>query len=139
MSQSTFTKYQDRASSKVRDNAVPTRTGQSDERNSLRCSTSDAIEKGDSDLQMHPLFQDPKDGNSLLYYPFQGSAGSSSSFDFFLELTSLSMGVNFHPLLQTLDDGIISHPPASSSTPPRTDVSAMPHGQSGREFRTIET
>ncbi|GJW60828.1 Myb-like protein [Tanacetum coccineum] len=190
MSQSAFTKYQDGASSKVRDNVVPTRTGQSDERNSLRCSTSDAGEKGDSDLQMHPLlFQDPEDGNSLPYYPLHGSAGSSSSFDFFSsnspqlnlnlpryshqdkntfaffnnslrskELTSSSTGVDFHPLLQRVDDGIIPHPPADSSTPHRTDVSAVPRspieldldislsytarkekGRSGRESRTTET
>lgn len=190
MSQSAFTKYQDGASSKVRDNAVPSRTGQLDEWNSLRGSTSDAAEKGDSDLQMHPLlFQDPEDGNSLPYYPLHGSAGSCSSFDFFpnnspqlnlnlpsyshqdkntfnffnnslksKESTSSSTGVDFHPLLQRVDDGIIPHPPADSSTPHQTDVSAVPRspidldldislsytarkekGRSARESRTTET
>ncbi|KAI3716892.1 hypothetical protein L1987_68106 [Smallanthus sonchifolius] len=87
MSQSAFSKYQDEASSMVRQNVVLSqpRTGQQDERNSVRCSTSDnnAAEKGDSDLQLHPLlFQDHEDG-SLPYYPLNGSASSSSSFDFF--------------------------------------------------------
>ncbi|KAI3680529.1 hypothetical protein L6452_35301 [Arctium lappa] len=88
MSQSAFTKYRDEASGKVRENvvsAIPSshpRISELDERNPVRC-TSDPVEKGDSDLQMHPLlFQDPEDG-SLPYYPLNGSAGSSSSFDFF--------------------------------------------------------
>ncbi|KVH89615.1 hypothetical protein Ccrd_008384, partial [Cynara cardunculus var. scolymus] len=89
MSQSAFTKYRDEACSKVRENVVSAiplshpRISQLDERNPVRCSTSGPVEKGDSDLQMHPLlFQDPEDG-SLPYYPLNGSAGSSSSFDFF--------------------------------------------------------
>lgn len=87
MSQSAFTKYRDETSSKARENVVSAiplshpRISQLDERNPIR--RSEPVEKGDSDLQMHPLlFQDPEDG-SLPYYPLNGSAGSSSSFDFF--------------------------------------------------------
>ncbi|KAK9059067.1 hypothetical protein SSX86_021686 [Deinandra increscens subsp. villosa] len=139
MSQSAFSKYQDEASSKVRQNVVASqpRISPRDERNSVRCSTSNnnAVEKGDSDLQLHPLlFQDHEDG-SLPYYPLHGSA-SSSSFDFFpnnspqlnlnlfrhsnqathtlnffnnflksKELSSSLTGADFHPLLQRSDDG----------------------------------
>ncbi|KAL8198168.1 hypothetical protein R6Q57_029976 [Mikania cordata] len=139
MSQSAFSKYQDEASGKARQNIVLSqpRIGQQDERNSVRCSTGDnnAVEKGDSDLQMHPLlFQDHEDG-SLPYFPLNRSAGSSSSFDFFpnnppqlnlnlfrysnqakhtlnfinslrsKELSSALTGADFHPLLQRTDDG----------------------------------
>lgn len=86
MSQSAFSKYQDEASSKARQNVVLShpRTSQLDERNSVRSNTtSDVVEKCDSDLQMHPLlFQDHED-ESLPYYPLNASGVSSCSFDFF--------------------------------------------------------
>nr|XP_043619049.1 uncharacterized protein LOC122590939 [Erigeron canadensis] len=81
MSQSAFTKYRDEASNRVRESLSQPRTGQLDEQNSVRC---DAVEKGDSDLQMHPLlFQDAENERSLPYYPLNGNVGSCSSFDFF--------------------------------------------------------
>jgi hypothetical protein len=88
----------------------------------------------DSDLQMHPLlFQAPEDGH-LRYYPLNCSTSTSTSFSFFpgnrsqlnLNLfhnphlenyvecfnkslksrdhTSVSSGIDFHPLLQSTDD-----------------------------------
>ncbi|XP_071731393.1 uncharacterized protein [Rutidosis leptorrhynchoides] len=75
MSQSAFSKYQE--------NTSHSRTGQINERNAVRCSTSDAVEKGDSEFQMHPLLFQEEDGRSLPYYPLNGSGSSSSSFDFF--------------------------------------------------------
>lgn len=166
MSQSAFTKYRDEASSKVRENvdsAIPLshpRISQLDERNPVRCSASDPVEKGDSDLRMHPLlFQDPDDG-SLPYYPLNGSAGSSSSFDFFpnnppqlnlnlfhyshqakhtlnffnplksKELSSSLSGVDFHPLLQRIDDGN-GHSGGAPLVPQLPAASPTGHQKSG--------
>ncbi|KAL9998939.1 putative transcription factor MYB-HB-like family [Helianthus debilis subsp. tardiflorus] len=135
MSQSAFSKFQDEASSKVRQNGVLSqRRGQQDERSGT--SDNNAVEKGDSDLQLHPLLFQGHDDASLPYYPLNGNAGSSSSFDFFPnnspqlnvnlfrysnqakhtlnffnnslksnELSSPLTGVDFHPLLQRNDDG----------------------------------
>ncbi|XP_076881578.1 uncharacterized protein LOC143529735 [Bidens hawaiensis] len=142
MSQSAFSKFHGEAST-VRQNAVTSqpRTGQDNERNN-------AGEKGDSDLQLHPLLFEGHDDASLPYYPLTGSTSSSSSFDFFpnnplnlnlfrypnqgkqtvnffnnnlksSELRSSFTGVDFHPLLQRSDDGN-TNPTAVNVVVPRS-------------------
>ncbi|XP_076915371.1 uncharacterized protein LOC143574695 [Bidens hawaiensis] len=142
MSQSAFSKFQGE-SSKVVQNVVISqpRFGQDDERNN-------AGEKGDSDLQLHPLLFEGHDDASLPYYPLTGSTSSSGSFDFFpnnplnlnlfrypnqgkqtvnffdnnlksSELSSPFTGVDFHPLLQRSDDGN-TNPTAVNVVVPRS-------------------
>ncbi|KAH6815871.1 hypothetical protein C2S51_020691 [Perilla frutescens var. frutescens] len=119
--------------------SVPTRNNHvnvtsSQQRNHSDVTTNKCVlERGNSDLQMHPLlFQAPQDGH-LPYYP--SSTSTSSSFNFFSgkqpqlslslfhnprhirdavnflsksskhpEKNAATSGVDFHPLLQRTDD-----------------------------------
>ncbi|KAG8378617.1 hypothetical protein BUALT_Bualt07G0004100 [Buddleja alternifolia] len=109
-------------------------------------------EKGDSDLQMHPLlFQAPQDGR-LPYYPLNSSTSTSSSFTFFSgkqPQLSLSLFHNprhirdavnflsksskppekndFHPLLQRTDD-VDADSIAEHSAPPRQRCNSSASG-----------
>ncbi|KAL4563044.1 hypothetical protein LXL04_027075 [Taraxacum kok-saghyz] len=108
MSQSAFSKYNEVSSSN-------NKSGQLEERNS-----SNTTGKGDSDHQMHPLLFHDNEDASLPYYPlnppvdffpnnnnlFRYSHQEKHTVNFFNNVKSKELGVEFHPLLQRTEDGI---------------------------------